>query len=129
MMCFVKNADIGYGRDPEQTHIQITCTTIQSSRAHVHKLTQFCHLQLVGAGVALHSGKLWSLHFKRTDCRHPGLNPHRDWLFCCCLSVWLEAIKPALKHMTSSNTCKHTASGSQQQQNKAAADASMLKHI
>lgn len=58
--------------------------------------------------MALHSGKLWSLHFKCTDCRHPGLNPHCDWLFCCCLSVWLEAIKPALKHMTSSNTSSNT---------------------
>lgn len=46
--------------------------------------------------------------------------------FLVVLPVWLEAIKRALKHTTSEHLQTHS-SGSQQQQNKAAADVLMVK--
>lgn len=93
MMSFVKNADIGFGRDREQN----THTHTPKHSHHTHFVPR---LQPVGAG----RGQRESLHFKHAD-HHPGSDPHLGGFGCSC-RCWLEGIKKA-KH-TSSDTCTHT---------------------
>lgn len=97
MMSFVKNADIGFGRDREQN----THTHTPKHSHHTHFVPR---LQPVGAGC----GQRESLHFKHAD-HHPGSDPHLGG-FGCSVGVGSKALKkPNTLPPTPAHTHTHTA--------------------
>ncbi len=120
VMSFVKNADIGFWEDVEPR------TNPQSEYTHTHTHTCTHTLLLICSWLeqVWHSTVVnWGHYISNTPIVTPVWIHTSFWVV---LSVWLEAVKRAFKHTTSEHLQTHS-NGSQQLQNKAAADVLMVK--
>ena len=75
MMSFVKNADIGFGRDREQ-----------NTHTHTETLSSHTFCSSSAAGWSRCGSAVNGSHFKHTD-HQPGSDPHLEG--SVALSVWL----------------------------------------